>query len=69
MEKHPEVMTTSNEDGVRRVETENYAFLMESTSIEYIIERHCALAQVGNLLDDKGYGIAMKKGWYFGYGC
>lgn len=62
MEKHQDVMTNSNEEGVERVEKENYAFLMESTSIEYIIERHCSLAQVGNLLDDKGYGIAMKKG-------
>lgn len=62
MEKHPDALTGSNEEGVERVEKENYAFLMESTSIEYIIERHCGLAQVGNLLDDKGYGIAMKKG-------
>lgn len=54
-------MTATNEEGVKKVETENYAFLMESTTIEYVIERHCALDQVGGLLDDKGYGIAMKK--------
>ncbi|XP_066262906.1 glutamate receptor ionotropic, kainate 2-like [Euwallacea similis] len=58
---HPEEMTTENDEGVRRVETENYAYLMESTTIEYMIQRHCSLAQVGGLLDDKGYGIAMKK--------
>lgn len=34
---------------------------MESTSIEYIVERNCDVAQVGGLLDNKGYGIAMKK--------
>lgn len=61
MEEHPEVMTNTNEEGVDRVEKENYAFLMESTSIEYMVERRCSLAQVGGLLDDKGYGIAMKK--------
>lgn len=55
-------MTHDNEEGVRRVETENYAFLMESTSIEYITERKCKLGQVGRLLDEKGYGIAMRKG-------
>jgi hypothetical protein len=37
----------------------SYAFLMESTSIEYVIERNCELTQVGGLLDSKGYGIAM----------
>lgn len=42
-------------------DTENYAFLMESTSIEYMVERNCDVAQVGGLLDSKGYGIAMKK--------
>lgn len=32
---------------------------MESTSIEYVIERNCELTQVGGMLDSKGYGIAM----------
>ena len=36
----------------------DYAYLMESTSIEYIVERECDLYQVGALLDSKGYGIA-----------
>lgn len=60
-------MTTTNEEGIQKVETENYAFLMESTTIEYVIERHCSLAQVGGLLDDKGYGIAMKKSMLDGF--
>lgn len=37
---------------------------MESTSIEYMVERNCDVAQVGGLLDSKGYGIAMKKSTY-----
>ncbi|CAG5028258.1 unnamed protein product [Parnassius apollo] len=63
MDDHPELMTSSNEKGLERVksEKENYAFLMESTSIEYMVERNCDVAQVGGLLDNKGYGIAMKK--------
>ncbi|OWR43876.1 ionotropic glutamate receptor subunit ia, partial [Danaus plexippus plexippus] len=43
------------------VKNENYAFLMESTSIEYMVERNCDVARVGGMLDSKGYGIAMKK--------
>lgn len=62
MEEHPEVMTSTNLEGVKRVESENYAFLMESTSIEYETERRCKLAQIGHRLDDKDYGIALKKG-------
>jgi hypothetical protein len=42
----------------------SYAFLMESTSIEYVIERNCELTQVGGLLDSKGYGIAMPPSEY-----
>lgn len=34
---------------------------MESTGIEYQVERHCELTQVGNLLDSKGYGIALPR--------
>ncbi|XP_024216292.1 glutamate receptor ionotropic, kainate 2 isoform X2 [Halyomorpha halys] len=57
----PSVFTDSNSDGVERVikGKGNYAFLMESTSIEYVIERNCDLTQIGGLLDSKGYGIAM----------
>ena len=35
---------------------------MESSSIEYIMERDCDLAKVGGELDSKSYGIGMKKG-------
>ena len=61
MRDHPEYMPSTNAEGVERVENENFAFLMESTSIEYITERRCTLGQVGSLLDEKGYGIAMRK--------
>lgn len=62
MEKHPEFMVNENNLGVDRVQNENYAFLMESTSIEFVIERLCGLSQVGDQLDEKGYGIGMRKG-------
>ncbi|XP_072157051.1 glutamate receptor ionotropic, kainate 2 isoform X1 [Bemisia tabaci] len=59
--QRPSVFTASNVEGVERVTRGkgSYAFLMESTSIEYVIERNCDLTQVGGLLDSKGYGIAM----------
>ncbi|CAN7936994.1 unnamed protein product, partial [Ixodes hexagonus] len=55
-------LADSNADGVNRVLAGGYAFLMESTTIEYVVERHCQLTQVGGLLDSKGYGIAMPAG-------
>lgn len=58
----PSVFEKSNEDGVKRVKNEKnslYAFIMESSSIEYEVERNCDLKQVGSRLDNKGYGIAM----------
>uniref|UniRef100_T1H3L3 Ionotropic glutamate receptor C-terminal domain-containing protein n=1 Tax=Megaselia scalaris TaxID=36166 RepID=T1H3L3_MEGSC len=61
MEKNPDLLVPQNGDGVQKVLNENYAFLMESTSIEYQLARLCNLTQVGGLLDEKGYGIAMRK--------
>lgn len=57
-------MPSDNDIGVEMAcnKENDYAFLMESSSIEYVTERHCEVTQVGGLLDDKGYGIAMKKG-------
>ncbi|XP_072745109.1 glutamate receptor ionotropic, kainate 2 isoform X2 [Anoplolepis gracilipes] len=56
-----DVMPETNDLGLAKVKTEEYAFLMESSSIEYTIERECNMTQIGGLLDEKGYGIAIKK--------
>lgn len=63
MSEHPEYLTVSNEQGLQWTQNTsmNYAYLMESSSIEYLIERNCDVTQIGGLLDDKGYGIAMRK--------
>ncbi|KAG1662341.1 Glutamate receptor ionotropic, kainate 2 [Nymphon striatum] len=52
------VMVKSGKEGVRRVMEGDYAYLMESTSIEYVTQRSCKITQIGGLLDSKGYGIA-----------
>ncbi|XP_064072284.1 glutamate receptor ionotropic, kainate 2-like [Vanessa tameamea] len=54
-------MPKSNEAGIQKVMTDKYAFFAESTTIEYTVERNCEVTSVGDLLDSKGYGIAMKK--------
>ena len=61
---NPRVFTMSNNEGVQRVVDSDgqFAFLMESNSIQYQIERNCELIQVGKLLDSKGYGIAFTPG-------
>lgn len=66
MNKHPELLTNNNEEGVNRVKAAKdadakYAFLMESTTIEYNTVRECFLKKIGDALDEKGYGIAMRK--------
>lgn len=52
--KKPSVFTTTYEEGIRRVLEGNYAFLMESTMLDYIVQRDCNLTQIGGLLDTKG---------------
>ena len=61
-----DLLTTSNQEGIDKVllEQGDYAFFMESTTIEYAIERYCQLQQVGGLLDSKSYGIAVQQGTY-----
>lgn len=62
VQSKPGVFEKTNSDGVKRVQTTRhglYAFLMESSQIEYEIETKCDLTQVGDWLDNKGYGIAM----------
>ncbi|XP_076246197.1 glutamate receptor ionotropic, kainate 2 isoform X2 [Calliopsis andreniformis] len=61
-ETRPSVFTKTNDEGVDRVlKKRDYAFLMESTTIEYRMERNCDLDKVGGLIDNKGYGIALPR--------
>lgn len=57
----PSPFERSNAEGVKRVRASKglYAFLMESTTLEFERNRHCDLKEVGRWLDIKGYGIAM----------
>ncbi|CAG9799702.1 unnamed protein product [Chironomus riparius] len=54
--KKPSVFVHTYEEGIRRVLEGNYAFLMESTMLDYERQRDCNLTQIG------GYGIALPKG-------
>ncbi|KAH7643153.1 kainate-selective ionotropic glutamate receptor-like protein 3 [Dermatophagoides farinae] len=58
MESNPEVYINKVTDAIERVRKGGYAYLAESSTIEYLIQRRCDLIQVGNWLDNKGYGIA-----------
>ncbi|XP_022915867.1 glutamate receptor ionotropic, kainate 2 isoform X3 [Onthophagus taurus] len=60
--KRSQVFVSTYDEGVNRVLQGNYAFLMESTMLDYAVQRDCNLTQIGGLLDSKGYGIATPKG-------
>ncbi|XP_057338871.1 glutamate receptor ionotropic, kainate 2-like isoform X3 [Microplitis mediator] len=60
--KRSTLFVSSYEEGIKRVLEGNYAFLMESTMLDYAVQRDCNLTQIGGLLDSKGYGIATPKG-------
>ena len=62
--KKPSVFVSTYEEGTKRVMEGNFAFLMESTTLDYVVQRNCNLTQIGGLLDSKGYGIGTPKGCY-----
>uniref|UniRef100_A0A8C9YFU6 Glutamate receptor n=1 Tax=Sander lucioperca TaxID=283035 RepID=A0A8C9YFU6_SANLU len=56
------VMVKNIEEGIHRVLTSDYAFLMESTTIEFVTQRNCNLTQIGGLIDSKAYGVGTPMG-------
>uniref|UniRef100_A0A671SDV1 Glutamate receptor n=1 Tax=Sinocyclocheilus anshuiensis TaxID=1608454 RepID=A0A671SDV1_9TELE len=56
------VIVKSVEEGIHRVLTSDYAFLMESTAIEFVTQRNCNLTQIGGLIDSKAYGVGTPMG-------
>ena len=58
----PTVFTESNEEGIRRVRREKYAYILPSTIGEYIAKRQpCDLINVDRFLMNRGYGLAVKR--------
>lgn len=62
MKHNPDVLVEENHEGLARAQNENYAYLMESTSLLYFTERICNVTMVGDLIDDRNYAIGMRKG-------
>uniref|UniRef100_A0A674MMU4 Glutamate receptor n=1 Tax=Takifugu rubripes TaxID=31033 RepID=A0A674MMU4_TAKRU len=56
------VMVKNVEEGIQRVLTADYAFLMESTTIEFVTQRNCNLTQIGGLIDSTAYGVGTPMG-------
>ncbi|VDK75863.1 unnamed protein product, partial [Cylicostephanus goldi] len=59
--KNRNVFVKDNREGVAKVVSKNYAYLMESTSLEFEVSQNCNLTQIGGVLGSKGYGIALQK--------
>ena len=60
--KEPPVFVPTYKEGVERVLGGNFAFLCESSMLDWLVQRDCNLTQIGGLVDNKGYGIATPKG-------
>jgi len=59
----PAAFVSSNEEGLARVREGKYAFLIESTTNDYMNQRQpCDTMKVGGNLDSKGYGVATSRG-------
>lgn len=62
-----DVFVDENDDGLKKVQKEDYAYLMESTSLLYYTERNCDVTMVGDLIDDRHYAIGMRKSILFNF--
>lgn len=64
MDTHPSAFVTGEREGLEKVKSERYAFIVESPFVEYVVQRDCTLAAI----DDRRkhfqfeYAIAVRKG-------
>lgn len=63
MNSRKDVFVQSYKEGIEKVRTSKYAFLLESPMNDYINERKpCDTMRVGRNLDAKGFGVATPLG-------
>jgi len=60
----PPVFTISNAQGIERVKESDgqYAYIMDSASLEWTVEKDCNLIKVGETFSSKGYGVVLQPG-------
>lgn len=51
MSSHPDLFAESTAQAIEWVKNNNYAYLVESATNEYNVQRHCELMQVGESLN------------------
>ena len=58
-----DLIVSSNEEGYERANNENYAYIGESTTLEYAttLPENSNLTTYGGLLNNVGFGIGIKK--------
>ncbi|XP_036340677.1 glutamate receptor ionotropic, kainate 1-like [Rhagoletis pomonella] len=57
----PDAFTSNNREGVDRVKRSRgrYAYLLETTTLQYYLNLNCELKQIGEPFNEKHYGIAV----------
>ena len=65
MNSNPNLFVNTTIEGVAKVREGSYAFIVESTTNDYLRSKDCELIQIGGLLDDKGLVLKVKN--YFIY--
>ena len=59
--KEPTVFTSTYKEGVERVLEGNFAFLCESSMLEYVGQNNCILTQIGGWWTAKGMELQHQK--------
>ena len=64
MDSFDDVYTFGNNHGVQKVLDANgdYAYLMDSSRVEYVAAKNCQLTKVGGLIDSRMHSIALPQG-------
>ncbi|XP_059153995.1 glutamate receptor ionotropic, kainate 1-like [Physella acuta] len=62
MNRTPDVFMVDEKAAVEKIKKGDYAYITESTTVDYLVERNCDFMKVGGLLDSKGYGFATPQG-------
>ena len=61
-ELFPDAMVNSTQEGLKRVKSEQYAFLWDNTVTSYMAATDCEYTEVGPPFDPKGFGIGVPPG-------
>ena len=65
MNSHGDNIVENTDDALKKILTENYAYIDDSTFLDLVAAERCDVAVIAETFYNTGFGLVFPKGWEY----